>query len=246
MINVKDELRRGGVAGLFQAIGMTEAGVEVFAASHGKDLRAAWASMGDPFVMAMVALGCGVSGVEVVEAFHGALRISLNERDGGPHRVASDVLTAVDVALGELGDGSAMEEALGRASKWMATAKDSGSSAKAWDAYAVVGATNCARAAMIVGCPKCGGEDHRADLLKAILDINFAIGYGRILYSEDVGRIPKGGSDGAKKAWSDGYTAGHFRDQIPVEMLLTGPTLVIPTVTPEGEIRRVRRPRGQA
>jgi hypothetical protein len=247
MIDVKKELRTGGVAGLFRAMNLNELAVEEFAEGHGADLRAAWQAMGNPGLMACVAIECGVPHHDVVQALYQVQREALTELGCEPHRVTRKVLEAVDYSLQHL-DGvsfSALQMVVLEASKWLVQAKDKGELAEPWESLTVMSACGLAQATLVVACT-CGGADHVPQLYGIFEQWCFSVNYARILHAEQVGRIPKGGSDTAKAEWSAGHTSNMLRKQLPVE-LLTAPRMIeIPTVTPEGKIRRVKRERGQA
>ena len=247
MIDVKKELRKGGVAGLFRALKLNELAVEEFAEGHGADLGAAWRGMTNPGLMAGIAIECGVPHADVVQALYQVQRASLSGLGCEPHRVTRKILEAVDYALQHLEQVSftALQAVVLEGGKWLTQAKDAGELAEPWESLTVMSACALAQATLVVAC-HCGGADHVPQLHIIFEQWCFSVNYARILHAERVGRIPKGGSDTAKAEWSAGHTSNMLRKQLPVE-LLTAPRMIeIPTVTPEGQIRRVKRERGQA
>ncbi len=242
MIDLKRELARGGVAGLFKKVGLLPRCIE-WGRDYGADFRGAWDALPHPELLTYLAIALGVEVEEVVEASSGCVRLVMAEFDHPPNPMADTILRTVERALKDperaqwgLQFGAAQDGA-----QWMSGAQERGESPE--DILVVSAATNLTQAGMVITCP-CG-QLHAEKLDRAVDACLQMVSTARIAHAEAVGSIERNGSMKTIEGWARKRTADDLRDQLPFEMVVAPKMVSVPGVTPAGDLVWSQR-RGQA
>lgn len=246
MIDIKRELTRGGVAGLFKKAGLLPRCIE-WSRGFGANFRGAWEALPHPEVLTYLAIALGVNAEEVVEASSGCVRILMAEFGRDPHPMACKILSTVEHGMADVvhAEYRPLLDAAQAGGNWMRAVQrvEVEPVPQPGDVLAVAAATNLAQAAMVLACP-CG-RLHANDLDRAIEASLRMVTTARIVHSQSVGRIESTSSLKAKEEWSRKHTANAFRSQMPFEMVTALKLVSVPGVTPAGELVWSQR-RGQA
>lgn len=241
MIDIKRELARGGVAGLFKKAGLLPRCVE-WSRGFGANFRGAWDALPHPEVLTYLAMALGVKPESVVEASAGCVRLVMGEFDHRPNPAADAILHTVERAMAdaERAEYRPLLSAAQAGSRYMAGAQERGERSE--DILAVAAATNLAQAGMVIVCP-CG-QLHGDDMDRAVDACLQMVTNARIAHAVDDGMMSTWSME-AKEEWARECTADVLRSQLPFEMV-TAPKLVsVPGVTPAGKLVWSQR-RGQA
>jgi hypothetical protein len=244
MIDVKQELRVGGVAGLYRKCEIGGPAVAE-AGQYGSDLRRAWAENPYSGVMMEVALQAGVGREMLAWAAFSCVDRFVAEAGVEPHALVKKALQVSRAALEDR--AAAKVETLNDSSRacaeWIHTAKDRGVVCEQWDLLLVIccGALTQAVGALVCKCP----APHALEFRNSLQGCLRYIVHAWIEQATAVGRVPAGTPSSAVVEWAAQQVANVIREQIPVELVLA-PRLQIPTVTLERGVVPPRRERGQA
>ena len=241
-IDIKRELARGGVAGLFKKVGLLPRCIE-WSRGFGANFRGAWEALPHPEVMTFLAIALGVKPESVVKASAGCVRLVMGEFDHRPSPVADAILHTVERSMADAARApyQPLLSAAQEGSRYMRSAQEAGERSE--DILAVAAATNLAQAGMVIACP-CG-QLHGDDLDRAVDACLQMVTNARIAHAEEMGWLAEYEGMEAKEKWARRLTADGLRSQLPFEMV-TAPKLVsVPGVTPEGKLVWSQR-RGQA
>lgn len=247
MIDVREVLRRRGVAGVLKAAGCRSDGADELARECDGDLGRFWREIPHAGFMCQIADALGVPVPEVLDAVAVAVeRLVVETGANCQHPQTAKLMGLCRAALSDP-DVGGHAEGLMTAIHTGAQALPRGvhqADAQSCEILVLSAAMALTQAVWAYVCP-CGTE-HQYEREISIAGCLTSCTYARKVHAMAVGRIPARTSQSEAFAWSNRWTANHVRDLLPVETLMARRFIEIPGVNPEGERITSRRPRGKA
>lgn len=247
MIDVREVLRRQGVAGVLRAAGCSSEVGHEQAEQCGKDLGRFWRDVPHAGFLCNLAHALGVPTAEVLDAVAVAVERMVVETGANCQHPQTAVLMRLCRAALSDPDVGGHSEGLMRAIRSAAQELPKGvrdANAQSRELLALAAAIGLTQAVWAYVCP-CGTE-HMREREASIEGCLMTCTYARKVHAMAVGRIPEGTPSREALVWSGKWTADHVRDLLPVELLTARRFIEIPGVSPEGERITSRRPRGKA
>lgn len=248
MVNVKETLRREGVAGVLKAIGHKVPMAVALAEECQGDFAQFWEKLPHAGYMLQLAIDMGVDGDLVLQTAR-ELMARLIAETGDCEAEVSDCMDLCEAAFTEPAKAS---ENLGKAvlhcAKYMQGVTDPLETAKSphpWKPCVVVTSMMLAEATMMHVCP-CGVL-HRKEVCNSLYMMAVGAATTRIAHGVKTGRIPNGQSQTGMMNWACGIMADQLREMMPVQLLTAQRMQTFPGVTKDGQMVFNTRPvRGQA
>lgn len=254
MMNVKETLRREGVAGVLKAIGHKVPSALALAEECQGDFAQFWGKLPHAGYMLQLALDMGVERDLVLQTSR-ELIARLIAETGDCEAEVSDCMDLCEASFGETAGKHPMKaseqlrEAVVRCAKYMnGVVTDPMAAAKQpepWRPCVVTTVMMLAEATMLHVCP-CGAL-HTREVADSLFMMAVGDATTRIAHGIKTGRIPEGQSRTGMMDWACGIMADRVREMLPVELLLAQRMQIFPGVTEDNQLVFNRRPvRGQA